>query len=120
MARLKDSYELGGAQLVDVRDKVCSQRIGWLLKLISLPQDAFPRVVAEALIGDQGCGYKGLDILKADLNQFPLRSQGRGHPMAPGGFYWDAIRSWIRLTPKISLKQDLLYNKQFFYNPMIK
>ena len=40
--------------------------------------------------------------------------------MAPGGFYWDAIKSWIHLSPKINLKQDFDYNGHFFYNSLIK
>ena len=71
-ARLKDSYESGGAQLVDIKDKVRAQRVSWLARLLSMPRGAYPRVVAGALIGQQNAGYYGLDTLLADISKLGL------------------------------------------------
>ena len=62
--RLRDSYADGGAQLVDIQDKVRTQRVLWLKRLLSMPEGSFPRVVADELIGPQKFGYFGLASLK--------------------------------------------------------
>ena len=58
-ARLKDAFDQGGAQLLDIGDRVRAQRVGWLAQLLAMPPDAFPRVLAGALIGEQGVGIVG-------------------------------------------------------------
>ena len=117
-ARLRDSYDLGGAQLVDVRDKVRAQRVGWLSRLLSMPRDAFPRVLAGALIGAQGAGYSGLDVLSADLSQLKLQSQWRGS-MSPGGFYRGAIEAWSMITPRLTGAGGNLGDDHVFHNYQI-
>ena len=88
-----------------------------------MPENAFPRVLADSLIGDHDWGYRGLTLLTADLTQLKLKPQGQPlqkHTMAPGGFYRDAIEAWKSFADKIELKQDKIYNKQIFFNPSIK
>ena len=118
-ARLKDSYESGGAQLVDVKDKVRAQRVCWLARLLSMPRSAYPRVVAGALIGQQNAGYYGLDVLTADIPKLGLKSQGPGKSMAKGGFYWEAILAWSALAPQLALAEGRLYNDYICFNPII-
>ena len=119
-ARLKDAYELGGAQLIDIKDKVRTQRVGWLSRLLTMPRDAFPRVVAEALIGTQNAGYSGLDILSSDLSNIELKTQGHERSMAVGGFYWEAIKAWSALSQELTLAQGNLHNDHIFFNPQIR
>ena len=42
--RLWDLYANGGDQLVDKEDKVRTQRVLWLKRLLSMPEGSFPRV----------------------------------------------------------------------------
>ena len=65
--RLKDSYQKGGAQLVDIEDKVRAQRVAWLCRLLEMPVDSFSRVLAGCLIGLHRAGYSGLGLLSEDL-----------------------------------------------------
>ena len=85
-----------------------------------MPRDAFPRVLADALIGSQNAGYFGLDILTSDLSQIELKSQGRGRSMAVGGFYWEAIKAWSALSEELNLAQGHLHNDHTFFNPQIR
>ena len=118
-ARLKDAYGLGGAQLVDIKDKVRTQRVGWLSRLLAMPRNAFPRVLADALIGSQSAGYSGLDILTSDLTQIKPQSQGYGKSMAEGGFYWEAVKAWFALSQELTLAPGNLHNDHLFYNPQL-
>ena len=43
--RLRAAYGEGGAQLVDVKDKVRAQRVAWLCRLLAMPRGSFPRVL---------------------------------------------------------------------------
>ena len=118
-ARLRDSYDQGGAQLADIGDRVRAQRVGWLIRLLAMPEDSFPRVLAGALIGDQGAGFVGLGVLAADLGRLSLVSRGRGRSMAPGGFYWSAIKAWSMLTIRITGGLGRLGDDHVFCNPEI-
>ena len=116
-ARLKDAYRHGGAQLVDIRDKVRTQRVGWLSRLLAMPERAFPRVLAGAIIGKQNYGYYGLDVLTADLTQMNLKPHAAS--MSPGGFYWEAIKAWSSMSEELSLAPGHLHNDHIFFNPQI-
>ena len=118
-ARLRDAFDLGGAQLLDIRDRVRAQRVGWMAQLLAMPPDAFPRVLAGALIGGHGGGYAGLGVLSADFGRFKLSRQRRGGTMAPGGFYWEAIKAWSIITPRIVGRDGQLGSDHVFYNPQI-
>ena len=83
--RLKDLYANGGAQLVDIRDKVRTQRVLWLKRLMSLPEGSFPRVVADELIGPQMGGYFGVGALRGVEGGLKIRTRG---------FYSGAIKAW--------------------------
>lgn len=107
--RLKDSYDKGGAQLVDLEDKVRAQRVGWLCRLLAMPRDSFPRVVAEFLIRDAAPGYGGLGVLAADLGLL------RVGPV--GGFYGGAIKAWAILNPRIRARPGETGSNRLFYNP---
>ena len=69
--RLRDPYSKGGAQLVDIGDKVRSQRVLWLKRLLSMPEGAFPRVLADELIGPQRGGYFGVSSPKTATPKIP-------------------------------------------------
>ena len=116
-ARLKEAYELGGAQLVDIKDKVRTQRVGWLSRLLSMPEGAFPRVLAGAIIGTQNAGYSGLDILTANLKEMKLKTHTKS--MSTGGFYWEAIKAWSSMSEELSLAPGQLHNDHIFFNPQI-
>jgi hypothetical protein len=76
--------------LVDVRDKDGFWRVLWLKRLLAMPSGAFPRVLAEELIGTQEGNYKGLDCLKG--LEGGLRIKVRG-------FYKGAVQAWSSLSP---------------------
>ena len=117
-ARLRDSYDQGGAQLADIGDRVRAQRVGWLVRLLSMPRDSFPRVLAGSLIGAQAGGYSGLDVLSADISQLTLRSQWRG-TMSPGGFYREAIKAWSMITPRLTGGPGRMGDDHVFHNHQI-
>ena len=118
--RLRDAYDRGGAQLVDIADKVRAQRVAWLCRLLSMPRDSFPRVLAGVLIGGHAGGYSGLEVLFADLGRLRLTPQRGGHgTMAPGGFYWEAVKAWSMITPRMTGGGLRLGSDRLFYNPQI-
>ena len=86
---MRDPYSKGGAQLVDIGDKVRSQRVLWLKRLLSMPEGAFPRVLADELIGRQRGGYFGVGS---------LRGIEAGLKIKVGGFYKGAIAAWSKLN----------------------
>ena len=100
-------------------DKEQAQRVVWLAKLLSMPRDAFPRLLAGELIGRQAAGYAGLDVLSADLGQLQLRPQAAGRSMAPGGFYWEAIKAWSMITPDVVGGPGQLGHDHVFCNHQI-
>ena len=109
--RLRDTYTNGGAQLVDIEDKVRTQRVLWLTRLLSMPEDAFPRVLADALIGQCGGGYYGLSSLKAMAGGLQL---GR-----LSGFYKKAIAAWAKLKPEYRHGNSPVDSYRLFYNKLI-
>ena len=86
--RLRDSYANGGAQLVDIEDKVRTQRVLWLKRLLAMPGGSFPRALADELIGPQMGGYFGLGSLKGLEGGLKVRAVG---------FYGKAMKAWSKL-----------------------
>ena len=107
--RLRDSYSKGGAQLVDVWDKVRTQRVGWLKKLLQMPEDTYPKALAEALIGQWDGGYKGLEVLK-------MKGQVR---LRGSSFYKVAIKAWWDLPVDYEQGSGSPGGGHVFYNPRI-
>ena len=66
-----------GLKLVNIQNKITSQRIVWLLKLCSMERACFTRVVAEEQIGHFEAGYHGLDFLKTNPDCFPIHSSDK-------------------------------------------
>ena len=108
--RLRDSYADGGAQLVDIQDKVRTQRVLWLKRLLSMPEGSFPRVVADELIGPQKFGYFGLASLKGLEGGLKIRA---------GGFYGGAIKAWSRLGLTYRPGNAPVDGYNLFYNKLI-
>ena len=54
-----------------------------------------------------------------DLGQLKLRSRTAGSTMAPGGFYWEAIKAWSMLTVRAQGGLGRLGHDHIFYNHMI-
>ena len=61
-----------GLKLVNIQNKITLQRIVWSLKLCSMEQACFTRVVAEEQIGHFEADYHGLDFLKTNPDCFPI------------------------------------------------
>ena len=108
--RLRDPYSKGGAQLVDIRDKVRTQRVLWLKRLLAMPLDAFPRVLADELIGSQFGGYYGVDSLKGLEGGLRIRARG---------FYKGAIEAWSVLNLKFFPGNNPIDNYNLFFNPYL-
>ena len=108
--RLRDSYANGGAQLVDIEDKVRTQRVLWLKRLLSMPEGSFPRVVADELIGSQGGGYFGLASLKGIEGGLKVKSFG---------FYKGAVKAWSRLGLTYGHGNSPVDGYNLFYNKLI-
>ncbi|MEL6802457.1 MAG: reverse transcriptase family protein, partial [Bacteroidota bacterium] len=108
--RLRDPYSKGGAQLVDIGDKVRSQRVLWLKRLLSMPEGAFPRVLADELIGRQRGGYFGVGS---------LRGIEAGLKIRVGGFYKGAVAAWSKLNLRYNQGNNPIDNYNLFYNQLI-
>ena len=73
-ACLKLSRENGGLNLIDIENKITTQRIKWLFDLIKLDSEDFTKVVANKVMGKFNAGYEGLDIFKADITEMKPKS----------------------------------------------
>ena len=73
----------GGLNLIDIDNKINTQRIKWIFYLIQLDREDFTKVVASEVIGKLNAGYEGLDIFKADINKMK--------PNVLDPFYKDAV-----------------------------
>ena len=83
-----------------------------------MPREAFPRVLADALIGRHAAGYAGLGVLSADLSRLSF-SRTPGRTMAPGGFYREAIKAWSMITPRLTGGMGEPGDDLLFHNPQI-
>ena len=108
--RLKDAYGKGGAQLVDITDKIRTQRVLWLKRLWSMPEGAFPKVLANELIGSQRFGYKGIQSLEG------LQA---GLAIKCNGFYQEAINAWKKLSLKFYHGNRPINNYMLALNPRL-
>ena len=108
-ARLRDAFEKGGAQLVDIGDKIRTQRVMWLKRLWHMPENSFPRIVANELIGQHKAGYKGLDALMATGSVFKSISNA---------FYRTAITAWQKLEMKYYHGNKSIDEYRLWYNPL--
>ena len=55
--------------MIDIQNKITTQRIKWLFDLIKLDSEDFTKVVANKVMGKFNAGYEGLDIFKADITE---------------------------------------------------
>ena len=105
IASLKLSRENGGLNLIDLQNKITTQRIKWLLDLIKLDSRDFTKVVANKVMGKFNAGYEGLDIFKADITEM--------NPKSTDYFYRHAINALqkikIRYNPGRN-DYDLFHN----------
>ena len=108
--RLKAAYEYGGAQLVDVKDKVKAQRVAWLCRLLAMPRGSFPRVLAAEMIGDQRWGWRGLEVLGAEA---------RVMEKVGSAFYREALKAWRELGPKVVTERGTRASSRLFHNVQI-
>ena len=51
------SLENGGLNLIDIKNKINTQRIKWIFYLIQLDRKDFTKVVASEVIGKLNAGY---------------------------------------------------------------
>ena len=63
------SLENGEINLIDMENKINTQRIKWTFNLIHLDREDFTKVVAGEVIGKSNAGYEGVDIFKAGINK---------------------------------------------------
>ena len=77
---------------------------------MSMPEDAFPRVLADALIGLQNGGYFGLSALRGVESGLVIRSSG---------FYRGAIAAWLKLKPKYRYGSSPVDSYHLNYNRLI-
>ena len=95
-ASLKLSRENGGLNLIDIQNKITTQRIKWLFDLIKLFSENFIKVVANKVMGKFNAGHEGLDIFKVDITEM--------NPKSTDHFYRHAI---INALQKIKIKYNL-------------
>ena len=79
------NLDQGGLKLVNIQNKITSQRIVWLFKRCSMEQACFTRVAAEEQIGHFEAGYHGFDFLKTNSDYFPIHSNDK--------FYEEVIKA---------------------------
>ena len=94
------NLDQGGLKLVNIQDKIISQRTVWLLKLCSMEQACFTRVVAEEQIGHFEAGYHGLDFLKTNPDRLPIHSNNK--------FYEEVIKA----SNKVNIEYILMEEEQ--------
>ena len=102
----------GGLKLVNIQNKITSQRIVWLLKLCIMEQACFTRVVAEELIRHIEAGHHGLDLdfLKTNPDCFPIHSNDK--------FYEEVIKG----SNKVNIEEyggRTAMEEHIFGNPRI-
>ena len=94
------NLDQGGLKLVNIQNKIISQRTVWLLKLFSMEQACFTRVVAEEQIGHFEAGYHGLDFLKTNPDRLPIHSNDR--------FYEELMKA----SNKVNIEYILMEEQQ--------
>ena len=103
------NLDQGGLKLVNIQNKIISQRIVWLLKLCSMGQACFTRVVAEEQIGLFEAGYHGLDFLKTNPDCFPIHSNNK--------FYEEVIKASNKINIEyILMEEEQLMEEHIFGN----
>ena len=106
------NLDQGGLKLVNIQNKITSQRIVWLLKLCSMKQACFTRVVAEEQIGHFEAGYHGLDFLKTNSDCFPIHSNDK--------FYEEVIKASNKVNIEyILMEEEQLMEEHIFGSPRI-
>ena len=101
-----------GLKLINIQNKIPSQRIVWLLKLCSMEQACFTRVVAEEQMGNFEAGYHGLDVLKTNPDCFPIHSNDK--------FYEEVIKASNKVNINyIFMGEEQLMEEHISGNPRI-
>ena len=92
------NLDQGGLKLVNIQNKITTQRIVWLFKLCSMEQACFTRVVAEEQTGHFEAGYHGLDFLKTNPDCFPIHSNEK--------FYEEVIKASNKVNIEYILMEE--------------
>ena len=104
--------EKGGIALVNINNKILAQRLVWLAKLCSMPQDSFTKVIAEEQIGAFEAGYTGLDLIKTNHKLLKVKIEDT--------FYGEVFEIRKRFEITFAPKNEEEINKELlFYNPRI-
>lgn len=84
MVALKDAYDNGGMQLVDISTKIKVQRLRRLVRLMNLPKDNIERYLSDNLVCPNDSMISGLDVLFHNYNTNLIKNI----------FYKNAIKIW--------------------------
>ena len=60
--------------MIDIENKITTQRIKWLFDLIKPDSKDFTKVAANKVMGKFNAGYEGLDIIKANITEMKPKS----------------------------------------------
>ena len=63
------SRENRGLNVIDIQNKITTQRIKWLFDQFKLDSEDFTKVVANKVMGKFNAGYEGVDIFKAHITE---------------------------------------------------
>ena len=97
--------------MIDIQNKITTQRIKWLFDLIKLDSEDFTKVFANKVVGKFNAEYEGLDIFKADITGM--------NPKSTDHFYRHAINA-LQIRRYNPGKNDcenlhLFCNSSFYY-----
>ena len=106
------NLDQGGLKLVNIQNKITSQRIVWLSKLCSMEQACLTGVVSEEHIGHFEAGYHYLDFLKTNPDCFQIHSKDK--------FHEEAIKASNKVNIEyILMEEEQLVEEHIFGNPRI-
>ena len=97
--------------MIDIENKITTQRIKWLFDLIKQDSEDFTKVTANKVMGKFNAGYEGLDILKADINEMKTKSTDH--------FYKHAINALQKIKTRYDPGKNDYKNLHLFYNSSI-
>ena len=97
--------------MIDIENKITTQRIKWLFDLIKLDPEDFTKVVANKVMGKFNARYEGLDIFKADITEMK--------PKSTDHFYRNAINALQKIKIRYNPGKNDYENLHLFYNSSI-
>ena len=93
--------------MIDIQNKITTQRIKWLFDLIKLDSEDFTKVVANKVMGKFNAGYEGLDIFKADITEM--------NPKSTDHFHRHAINALQKIKIKYNPGKNNYESLRLFY-----